>query len=532
MTVPEQHRKRSGIYYTPACIAAPLTAWAIQHRNGIAFDPSHGGCAFLHAAVKRFFDLSADGPYRRIYGADKDPQSIEFVNPFLAKGAARQQFYIGDFLTLRPEHFGRRFHAVVGNPPYIRHHLLPSDIKRIAAACLAEGDALNRQASYWAYFVLHSLKFVEAGGRLAFVLPGAVLHADYASTIRRTLRREFESVTVLILEDRVFEDAEEESVLVLGENFGHGGKSLRVAHISLKDIEHATPRLDALGVEYPEKGDLGQRWCRSESSRRALQVYSALAKCGRRLGDLADIRIGTVTGANDFFILSKSKARIHQIRQYWTRPILSRSAGLGLELTNKDLERLINEDSECLLLSGGIHSEAVKRYLRKGRRLGIHLRQKCAIRTKWHSVRVENRCDAVLRYMCALGPVLALNRASVACTNSMYAIQWKSGVNPQEIAIGMLSSLCQLSAEIHGRVLGGGLLKLEPSDAVNLVLPPSAPEHFSRQEFLLLSGMCKSGQIEEARRRVDRAFLDIFWTRSELEIVESMLRSFRGFRGR
>jgi hypothetical protein len=45
-------------------------------------------------------------------------------------------------------------------------------------------------------------------------------------------------------------------------------------------------------------------------------------------------------------------------------------------------------------------------------------------------------------------------------------------VNGEVLAAGFYNSLTLLSAELEGRSYGGGVLKLEPTEAENLLLPP------------------------------------------------------------
>jgi adenine-specific DNA-methyltransferase len=49
-------------------------------------------------------------------------------------------------------------------------------------------------------------------------------------------------------------------------------------------------------------------------------------------------------------------------------------------------------------------------------------------------------------------------------------------VNGEALAAGFYNSLTLLSAELEGRSYGGGVLKLEPTEAERLLLPPLAPE--------------------------------------------------------
>jgi len=63
---------------------------------------------------------------------------------------------------------------------------------------------LSRMVSLWAYFVLHGLRFLKPGGRIAWLLPSSVLHANYAKELLREVSQHFDRTIVIPLEQRLF----------------------------------------------------------------------------------------------------------------------------------------------------------------------------------------------------------------------------------------------------------------------------------------------------------------------------------------
>jgi adenine-specific DNA-methyltransferase len=203
-------RRRRGIFYTPDPLAHRIAEWAVTQPGATVLDPSFGGCAFLRAAVSRLRHLRAPRAARQVFGADRDPAARTWLSSILEQGADEKQFLFEDFLSLRPRQFRTLFSAVLGNPPYVKHHSLPQRLQRAAARALTENELrLSAMASYWAYFALHSIDFVAPGGRLALILPGSLVHADYASVVRSSLTNAFGKVTAIFLQERIFPEAEE-----------------------------------------------------------------------------------------------------------------------------------------------------------------------------------------------------------------------------------------------------------------------------------------------------------------------------------
>ena len=225
-----EQRKDLGAYYTPETVASILTKWAIRTSSDNILDPSYGGCVFLYSALEALSSLGADQQSKQIFGVDIDPSASRFTKKLVSHGAKRNQFKTADFLSIDPAVFTpKQFDVILGNPPYVRHHNLNGD--RLASAKLMRETALVTipgRASYWVYFVAHALRFLAPGGRLAMVLPGTFLHAGYAEPLRQEILRRFKLTAIILLKERVFEDTQEESVILLTDGFGLMPESSRI----------------------------------------------------------------------------------------------------------------------------------------------------------------------------------------------------------------------------------------------------------------------------------------------------------------
>ena len=70
----------------------------------------------------------------------------------------------------------------------------------------------------------------------------------------------------------------------------------------------------------------------------------------KKLGDISRLRIGTVTGANKFFVLSPSRAVQLGISGRYLRPIVAKFSDLkGAAFTDTDIAQLREKDRSCLL---------------------------------------------------------------------------------------------------------------------------------------------------------------------------------------
>ena len=226
-----------GAYYTPDALANILAKWALVAERGTVLDPSFGRCAFLSAAAKILADKGVPEPSRLVFGVDVDPSCLEHVRR--TENLIEENCIIRDFLTLSPEDIpGAPFSAVIGNPPYVRHHWFNGTTRKAARAAMIEaGLGLPATASAWAYFLVHALRFLGDGGRLAMLVPEAILQADYASVLRNLLPSRFGNVCLVHVRDRLFEGTDEAVVAVAASEYGQQG-SLRVETVERsEDLE-------------------------------------------------------------------------------------------------------------------------------------------------------------------------------------------------------------------------------------------------------------------------------------------------------
>ena len=193
-------RKRLlGAYYTPKVLAEALTSWALTPDSGTVLDPSFGECVFLEAAVEFLTKKGVKCPGEFIFGVDVDPSCVEYFRSNTQ--LVRQNCMIRNFLELSPDDLeGTPFQAIVGNPPYVRRHWLTEPTLEAARLSTKKSSIpLPRTASSWAYFLIHAMKFMAIDGRLAMLVPEAILQTDYSSTIRNFLARHFDHVQLIYI---------------------------------------------------------------------------------------------------------------------------------------------------------------------------------------------------------------------------------------------------------------------------------------------------------------------------------------------
>ena len=538
------HKKQNGVFYTPGAATRLLARWAIRQTDDLVLEPSFGGCGFLGAALSRLEQLDAVAASNQLYGCDIDPRAFEHLNELLPSAPDASRFKKCDFLSVELSDFAiPGVDAVIGNPPYVSWHTMLVGQRDAASKITApSGHSLKKKGSLWAFFVIHSLKFLKRGGRMAWILPSGFLHSDYAMPLRNIVAAHFSKTLAVSLEERLFldEGTEESSVILLCEGY-QASKSGPMRLTSAKDLDQLSEIIDQWTVGKISGVAWSQRATLLLAPPHIVKCYASFKNKGnyKALGQLIKIRIGLVTGDNKFFVLSKQQASSHNLSDLILKPIVARLVHCkGLEVSTYDLNALVETGTRCLLINAdeknSLSSTSV--YLKsypEEQRLTNYTFSKRPI---WYQVNDGLNPDAFFSCMSAQGPTLALNSADTTCTNTIYRAWFlnnPSVVVKRQIAISLQSTFSQFSAEVVGRSHGSSALKLEPSEVLQLGLLLPLPEVDPAAAYTEVDAHLRLGNLEAARRTAD-AFLisQGLLTQEDAETLETGLIALRAVRQR
>ncbi|WP_414664697.1 HsdM family class I SAM-dependent methyltransferase [Horticoccus sp. 23ND18S-11] len=512
--------KAFGAYYTQEAVARFLVRWAVRSSTDAVLDPSSGGGIFLATAADRLTKLGRRRE-SQVFGVELEPTthaetSVRIEGRF---GISAKHMICRDFFAIDPAEMPR-MNAVVGNPPFIRYQRFTgSDREQAIKRAAVQGVKLPRLASSWAAFVVHSTAFLAEGGRLAMVLPMELGHASYARPILAFLAQNFYRLQLITFQRSLFPQLSEDTVLLLAEDRRRSDG--RLADARLYDLEGP----EALDTFFPARNtgvDLtgffrgNHRLTEFFLPENIRELYARLQAVGvaRPVGEFADIGIGYVSGRNDFFHPSSDVLKVHKLPpRYLRRAALNGGALRGLEFTEADWsEAFAKRHSGNLLYlpAEGVLPDSVAGYLELGRAQKVHEAYKCRVRKSWYAVPHVYVADGFLTYMNGAQTRLVANAASAVAPNTLHLVRLhpKSKLGIYDLASRWLSSLTQMSAEIEGHAMGGGMLKLEPREAESVIVPcgqraePLRPETATEFDVRL-----RHGEFAKARELADELYL-------------------------
>ena len=457
-------QKHSGAYFTPDPLVSELVRWAVKDPNDRMLDPACGDGRFLAG-------------HRNCVGIEQDPCSAATA----MERAPWALVHEGDFFAWAGE-TSERFECAAGNPPFIRYQTFKGAVRaRALNLCRELGAEFNGLASSWAPFLVATASVLKPGGRMAFVVPAEIGHAPYAAPLLEYLVANFAKVQVVAVRAKLFPHLSEDCWLLYAD--GHGGRTNRIRFTAVDRFEPVMAKQppargeDVLVTEWRETWGRRLRPFLLPAPVRALYVRAAVHPESLRFGAAAQIGIGYVSGANDFFHLKPSEAMKLRIPAELLHPTVRNGRALpAKQLTSMTLQQWHAADQPFMLLRLPKAPLAklpntVRRYLDSEAGREASKAYKCRVRDPWFSVPDVHQPDYFLSYMSGLSANLVRNSGGATCTNSVHGVRVRDAKAMQRVFKHWMGDFAALSREIEGHPLGGGMLKLEPREATRILVP-------------------------------------------------------------
>jgi adenine-specific DNA-methyltransferase len=474
-------RKLRGGYYTPLELAQYLVGWGLREDTKRILEPSCGDGNFVLAILRHLANTSISSP--SITAIELIPDEMMKAKDramSFGKNGTQIDWLSQDFFEAYSHlQQNTKFDLILGNPPFIRFQYFDDDSRNLAFSHLRyAGYKPTKLANAWTAFIQLSIELLEEGGRLAMVVPAELLQVKYTHELRDRLTTQFEHIVIVGFKRLVFPEIQQEVILLLAE--GKRAKSHLTSDIHTIEFQDGEEllRLNSLNdkvAHTPAKHSrTGMKWTSLFLDE---AVFAALDEAENAaglvpLGKLAGVDVGIVTGRNSFFILTEAQKDEFQAASL-TVPIIGRTAALKTTSFNKiDFCDYKQHYPSFLLDLNGVAYEAfpqeIKDYIRSGEQGNIQRGYKCRIRKRWYDVPSIYVPNAFLFRQIHRYPLLVVNEAKAASTDTIHRVRVKNGLNIQLLATIFFNSLTLAWAEVCGRSYGGGVLELEPREAEEL----------------------------------------------------------------
>lgn len=473
----QTEQKLRGGYYTPPDLAEFLVRWVNHKSPKKILEPSCGDGVFLGSIARHIKAADVTGFEVNTTEAKKAHKAA--VNAGLKNCQINDEDFLGWALgALKSER--TCFDAVLGNPPFIRYQYLPELFQDRAEEIFNQLDCkFTKHTNAWVPFILASFAMLNPGGRLAMVVPAEIIHVTHAQSLRTYLGKHASRLVVIDPEELWFSDTLQGAVILLAEKKtdnssyteGLGIYPVRGREFLRLDPEDVFRKPQSINGKTVEG-----KWTRALLDKSALSLLDGIVseKLAYRFDDVADVDVGIVTGANNFFLVQDEVVEQYGLHK-WAHPMFGRSEHCpGIVYDEKQHKANADKGNPTNFIwfkdNGVEKTKKGKLYIEMGEKESLHTRYKCRIRSPWYSVPSVYSTEVGMLKRSHDTPRLILNKIGAYTTDTAYRIRVKQG-SAQKLVYSFVNALTSLSAELEGRHYGGGVLELVPSEIEKLLIP-------------------------------------------------------------
>lgn len=475
----ESSQKLSGSYYTPYWLADFIMRWVLPSGAKSILEPSCGEGVFFETMINRD---DVDSSFS-VLGLDINNHVISVCENKLKMLSANTQICNCDFLQWAIDNLNtdkpRTFDAAVGNPPFIRYQYWNQEFQDRAQKLFSMlGMKFSKHTNAWIPFVIASVKFLNAGGRLGMIIPSELLHVLYAKGLRDYLLQECSKILLIDPKERWFENTLQSVMVIMAQKKtdpNEKSKGVAIVHTQGKLFAKQDPIELFNQAEYTDGDFLQNKWTYALLTPKERKVYQKLCRHPKvfDFAELATADVGIVTGANKFFLVSDNTVEKYGLQEV-AFPMFGRSEhcpGIIYDEVQHNENKRKNFPTNFLYFSKDEDNITYRTYFAEGEKKGLPKRYKCRIRTPWYKIPSVFASPISMLKRSNGMPRLILNRLEAYTTDTAYRIFPAEKIKSENLVICFLNTLTALSAELEGRHYGGGVLELVPSEIDRLKIP-------------------------------------------------------------
>ena len=281
------------------------------------------------------------------------------------------------------------FDVVIGNPPYVRQE----KIKALKPTLKKRYVCYTGAADLYVYFYERGLQLLNANGVHTFICSNSWLDVNYGAPLQKYLLDNTTGAVICHSEaEREFESADINTIVsVLQSGTPDADSCIRFitfeTFIGDPNLENRRERrrtyADLKREGTRDSKYTGDKW--GGKYLRAPDIYWTLLEKGKdklvRLGDIAEVRRGFTTGANEFFYLDDERIQEWGIESEFLKPVIkSPRECKSIRVDPRQLQfKLFMCHADRATLAG----TAALEYIKWGESQGFHQRPSCRSRARW-----------------------------------------------------------------------------------------------------------------------------------------------------
>ena len=376
---------------------------------------------------------------------------------------------------------------MIVNPPYNRNRDIPSDYRKKLQiiAKLQTGIDVSARAGLFVYHMLIMDKWLDKNGVGVWLIPSIFLSANYGVALRKYLTSNVQLIRIHIYDEKLeqFNKAMVSTAIVVFKKTAVApnasvtvsyGKSVENSEVSLKILTSSlTSSLENWGNLIP-----------LTHHQNGKNITNGIS-----FSDLFDIKRGIATGANNYFVIEREKAKQIGIPKIALKPVLPKSRYLSSKIIESSNDGYPLVKPQLVLIDCALDEENIRLeypsfydYLQKAKEIdnnGKRIIDGYLVKSRkpWYKQEERQAPMFLLTYMgrpkVGLPPLYFFyNKSNATALNTyilLYPKKWlekvlKNNDSLCEKLLGCLNNPESTNLIQNMRVYSGGLRKLEPSE--------------------------------------------------------------------
>jgi len=376
-----------------------------------------------------------------------------------------------------------KYNLIICNPPYVRHHHISNEKKRLQEqALIAANMKLSGLAGLYCHFMALAHPWMKKNGIAGWLIPSEFMEVNYGKAVKNYLLNEVTLIQIHRFDPNnvQFDDALVSSAVVWFKNKkpseNHKVKFTYGGTLNNPDHEKSISRQKLMAE---------RKWTRFPLSNERNHAENGSPK----LSDFFAVKRGIATGDNKFFVLTREQITSKNLPIELFRPILPSPRYLNATEIEADENDYPDIENQLFVLNCKLPFDEIEKnypelhkYLEEGIQSGVSERYICKNRKVWYS---QERRSESLFYCTYIGRSdkkgkkpfrFVLNKSKAIVSNSYLILYPKPNLEKEiesnpDLNKQLLNALNQITGEAmldEGRVYGGGMHKMEPRELSNV----------------------------------------------------------------
>ncbi|MFW9904254.1 MAG: N-6 DNA methylase [Candidatus Thorarchaeota archaeon] len=353
--IPEQQKQLQGQIFTPLQVIKFICKQNITDQTTTIIDPACGTGTLLLGALQELTESKINHlNHVELIGIEKDPILTDIANSAISYlilvnsiTSVNWEIICDDFFNYDSLNFSRKGSGtttLLMNPPYTRHEQLSLEYKDFVKAKIEfdlqelsqqSRKPISRRSGLYVYFLIHATLLLEEGDNLGLIIPNSWMDVDYGeffqnfildnyliesivcSRSKKLISNANVNTTVLKLKKKTIKYSKDKSSV----NFVSIGSKADLENLvklnGFSNLNSSLSRIQVVSVKHKDLYRKSKWGVYFRAPKDYFNLMDILKDKLISLGEVAHVRRGFTSGANEFFYVGKPGETNYFFKSEW-----------------------------------------------------------------------------------------------------------------------------------------------------------------------------------------------------------------------